>query len=115
MKVHLSSFSVPVLATCFCLLMAPPASAASFAQRHPRRAEVNHRERHQQLRIANGIRNGSLSPAEVRQIESQEAAVKRQERREVRANGGYLTRGQDRQLNRELNGISRDIYQDKHN
>ena|SRR5690349_265742 len=115
MKVHLSILSAPVLATCFCLLTAPPASAGWFAQRHPRRAEVNHRERQQQLQIANGIRNGSLSPSEVRQVESEEAAIKRQERGEVRANGGYLTRGQSRQLNRELNGVSRDIYQDKHN
>ncbi len=115
MKVLFSVFSVPVLAACFCLLTALPASASSFAQRHPRRAEVNHRERDQQQRIANGIRNGSLSPSEVRQLESEESAVNRQERGEVRANGGYLTHSQDHQLNQELNGISRDIYQDKHN
>ena len=92
-----------------------PATAGEFAQKHPRRAQVNSRERRQQGRIAQGAKSGSLSPQEAAKLERQEAGIKRQERAEVRANGGYLTKRQQRQLNGELNQTSREIYQDKHN
>ena len=98
------------------LLVSPPqASADWYARHHPRRAEVNRREHRQQQRIANGIRTGKLSPAEASQLENQERALKVQERQEVRANGGYLTKQQQRQLNQEENTLNHEIYQDKHN
>jgi hypothetical protein len=76
---------------------------------------VNHREHNQQERIANGIATGQLNPGEAAHLEREEAALKRQERTEVRANGGYLTKGQQRQLNHEENALSHEIYRDKHN
>ena len=91
------------------------ARAGEFTERHPRRAEVNRRERRQQDRIANGVRSGRLNASETANLEGQEARLKAQERREVLQNGGYLTKGEQRQLNREENGLSREIYQDKHN
>jgi hypothetical protein len=97
------------------VVSAPSASAYWFSRHHPRRAEVNHREWHQQGRINQGIHNGSLSPQEARQLESQERALRQQEHADVRANGGYLTRGQQRQLNQEQDTLSHEIYQDKHN
>ena len=102
------------LTAALCLSTVSPASAG-FAQRHPRRAEVNHRFRHQQGRIATGIATGRLNAGEATHLEGEEAAIKQQERSEVRTNGGYLTKRQQRQLNREQNGVSREIYQDKHN
>ena len=92
-----------------------PAHAGEFSRQHPRRAQVNRRERRQQGRIAQGIRSDRLSPQQAAKVEQQEAGIKQQERAEVRANGGYLTKGQQRQLNRELNQTSGEIYQDKHN
>ncbi len=102
------------LTGALCLAAVPPASAG-FAQRHPRRAEVNRRFHHQQGRIATGIATGRLNAGEAAHIERQEATLKRQERRDVRINGGYLTKGQQRHLNREENGLSREISRDKHN
>jgi len=102
------------LTAALCFTAIPPASAG-FAQRHPRRAEVNGRFRHQQGRIANGVTTGRLNAGEAANLEGQEAAIKHQERSEVRANGGFLTKGQQRQLNQEQNGLSHEIYQDKHN
>jgi hypothetical protein len=91
------------------------ARANEFAEKHPRRAEVNRRERHQQNRIANGIKSGRLNSSEAANLEGQESAIKTQERAEVKQNGGYLTKGQQRQLNQEENGLSHEIYNDKHN
>jgi hypothetical protein len=88
----------------------PAALAGRFAKNHPRRAEVNRRERNQQRRIDRKVANGQLSAQQAKQIESNEAGVKAQERAEVKANGGYLTKPQQRQLNRELNQDSRAIH-----
>jgi hypothetical protein len=97
------------------LVATPPASANWFSRHHPRRAEVNHREERQQDRIAHGIRNGSISPQEAQQLESQERALRLQEREEVRANGGHLTKQQTRQLNHEEDTLSHEIHHDSHN
>jgi hypothetical protein len=91
------------------------ASAGWFSSHHPRRSEVNRREERQQEQIAHGLRNGTLTPAEARQLESQEGALRRQEREEVRANGGSLTKQEYRQLNHEEDTLSHEIHQDTHN
>ncbi|HVO62354.1 MAG TPA: hypothetical protein VMT53_15565 [Terriglobales bacterium] len=82
---------------------------------HPRVNEVNRREGRQQRRIANGIKNGSLSPKETAHLERREAGVQRQERRDMAKHNGHLTKAEQRQLNRRENRISRSIYRDKHN
>jgi len=94
---------------------APQASADWFSRHHPRRAEVDRREEHQQARIVRGLGNGSLAPGEAQQLETQERALRNQEREEVRTNGGYLTKQQTRQLNRDEDALSREIHHDTHN
>jgi hypothetical protein len=96
------------------VLMGSSSSFADFKQRHPRRYEVNQREKNQQRRIASGIASGKMSAQQAQHIEGQEAAIKSQEVADVKANGGYLTKPEQRQLNRELNGVSKEIYTDKH-
>jgi hypothetical protein len=91
------------------------ASASWFSRHHPRRAEVDRREERQQERITHGLRNGSLTPAEAQQLESQERTLRSQERAEVRANGGSLSRQEYRQLNHEEDNLSREIHHDTHN
>jgi hypothetical protein len=104
-----------VAMTSALAVAAPEASAGWFSRHHPRRAEVDHREEYQQRRIAKGLRNGTLTPGEARQLETQENALKRQEHEEVRANGGYLTKRQTRQLNHEEDTLSHEIHHDTHN
>ncbi len=82
---------------------------------HPRVNQVNRREGRQQRRIANGVKNGSLSPKETAHLERREAGVQRQEQRDMAKHNGHLTKAEQRQLNRRQNRISRSIYRDKHN
>ena len=104
-----------VAMTSALAVAAPEASAGWFSRHHPRRAEVDRREEYQQARITKGLHNGTLTPGETRQLETQENALKRQEREEVRANGGYLTKRQTRQLNHEEDTLSHEIHHDTHN
>ena len=80
---------------------------------HPRVNEVNGREQNQQDRIANGEKNGTLTPGQAAHLENREQRTENQEKADMAANNGHLTKGEQRQLNREQNKTSRQIYRDK--
>ncbi|HVI07269.1 MAG TPA: hypothetical protein VND65_03135 [Candidatus Binatia bacterium] len=82
---------------------------------HPRVNEVNTREQNQQDRIANGVKNGTMTPGQAAHVERQEQHIENQEKADMAAHNGHLTKGEQRQLNREQNHTSREIYKDKHN
>src|SRR5580658_2361924 len=77
--------------------------------------EIQERKENQQDRIANGVKNGSLTAGETANLEHKEAAVNRETRRDRRQNGGNLTNKEKAQSNRQQNKLSRNIYRDKHN
>jgi len=82
---------------------------------HPGRAEVNGRLRRQDRRINQGIRRGQINPNEAQQLRQEDSSIRNQERTDASANNGHLTGGERRQINREENAESRQIYQDRHN
>jgi hypothetical protein len=82
---------------------------------HPRVNQVNGRETRQQNRIANGVKNGSLSPKETSHLENREAHVQSREQKDMAAHNGHLTKAEQRGINRQQNRISRSIHEDKHN
>ncbi|MGB8116607.1 MAG: hypothetical protein WCF22_22705 [Candidatus Sulfotelmatobacter sp.] len=81
---------------------------------HPRVNEVNTREQNQQNRIANGMKNGTMSPGQAAHVERQEQHIENQEKRDMAAHNGHLTKAEQNKLNREQNRTSREIYKDKH-
>jgi len=98
----------------FCLADATPATPGQFAKEHPRRAQVNHRVRNQNKRINQGVKSGELTTAQAQQLKANDKAIKAQERSDVKANGGYLTKNQQKQLNQEENANSKLIADEKH-
>jgi hypothetical protein len=81
---------------------------------HPRVNEVNNREQNQQDRIANGEKNGTLTPGQAAHLENREQHIENQEKRDMAAHDGHLTKNEQKQLNKEQNRTSRQIYKDKH-
>lgn len=82
---------------------------------HPRVNQVNHREQNQQNRIANGVKNGELTPKETAKLEGQEQHITNQEKKDMAAHNGHLTKGEQANLNKEQNKESAKIYAKKHN
>jgi hypothetical protein len=76
--------------------------------------EVQHRINDEHARIDQGVASRSLSYGEYRRLDNGLDAIEAQRDRDLRANGGRLTSGEDRQLNREENNLSDRIYWDKH-
>ena len=87
---------------------------SQFAKDHPRRNEVNRRDSEQLARIRQGLKSGKLTPTEAKQLLSNDKSIKQQEHADVKANGGYLTKAEQRQFNQEENANSRLIRDDKH-
>jgi hypothetical protein len=78
-------------------------------------AEVDRREHRQQERIAQGVKSGELTPGETARLEKKQAAIRQEVNQERAANGGRLTPAERRQVNRQENRLSRQIYRAKHN
>ena len=81
---------------------------------HPRVNEVNTREQNQQNRIANGVSNGTMTPGQASRVENREQHIENQEKADMAAHNGHLTKAEQKQLNREQNRTSKQIYKDKH-
>jgi hypothetical protein len=77
--------------------------------------QVGQRRENQQDRIANGIRNGSMTAGETAKTENREQGINQQIHADRQANGGKLTGQEKGQINRQQNGASRQIYRQKHN
>ncbi len=77
--------------------------------------EVNARMENQNDRIQQGVKSGELTKKEAHTVRTQEKAIRTQVKAERATNGGKLTAGEKRQVNKELNGESKKIYRKKHN
>lgn len=92
----------------------PQAGAGQVDPGHPRVNQVNGRETNQQNRIANGIKNGQLTPGQASRLEKGEQHLQNNEKRDMAKDNGHLTKQDQKQLNKEANHMSNKIYKDKH-
>jgi hypothetical protein len=102
--------AVTNLAVMLFLSTGSSSFAQSFAQNHPRRAEVLQRDRNINNKI--NADKGQLH-GHYRQLKQEDKSVHRQERQDKRMNGGHITKGEQRQLNHEENQINRQVRHDK--
>ena len=89
-------------------------STSVFAQdnwdaNHPRRAEVNSRLNNQNARVDNKVADGKMSRREADRIHHQDHAIRKEERRDARANGGHITKAEQAHINHQENHVSREI------
>ena len=86
---------------------------AQTANQNPT-TEVGKRAENEQDRIANGVANGSLTAGEAARLENQQKNLHNEVAADRAANGGKLTPAERRQVNRQENRASRNIYRQKH-
>jgi len=87
---------------------------SKFANKHPRRNQVNKRVRNQRGRINQGVKDGQLSKGQAQQLRANDRAIKQQEHADVKANGGHLTGAEQKQINQEENANSTMIHDERH-
>ena len=93
-----------VIATVAALALLPIAASAG---------EVQNRINDEHARINGGVASGQLSYWQARRLDDSLASIQAQRNRDLWANGGRLSYGEDRQLNREENDLSNRIAWDK--
>jgi len=77
--------------------------------------QVGQRRENQQDRIAQGVKSGQLTAGETAKLENQQKGINQQVKADRSANGGKLTNGEKKQVNKEQNNASKNIYNKKHN
>jgi len=91
------------------MVIALTGSAASAFAADP---GVKHRQHHQQRRIDEGVRSGELTGQETKDLRKEERGIRQEER--AYKSDGKLTRTERKDLHRDLNQASKDIYREKH-
>jgi hypothetical protein len=75
---------------------------------------IHDRKENQQDRIAQGVKNGSLTPKETAHLENKESKLNKEIHHDRKVNGGNLTNNEKAQVNRQQNRLSKNIYKQKH-
>jgi hypothetical protein len=93
---------------------AQPAGAGVVDPGHPRVNQVDNRLENQKDRVAQGVKNGTLTKQQAHSLARNDHRIANQEKKDMAANGGHLTKQDQTRLNRELNKNSKKIYNEKH-
>ena len=110
--------NVLTLGLMMAVLASPMVALAAPGNRtnipnHPRVNQVNQRVQNQHQRIEQGVRSGKISQSEAKQLHQERGQIKSQERAMRKADGGHLTKQDQKTLNQELNNRSQEIKADK--
>ena len=84
----------------------------SWQAHHPRREQVNNRLHNQSRRIHHDVRDGSMTRAQAHQLRTDDHKIRQEERDMASMDGSHITRQDQRTLNQQENGVSRDIHHD---
>jgi hypothetical protein len=101
--------SAIVLSLITLVGVAGSASAETWRQRHPRRAEVNARLDNQTRRINQERREGELTVGQARRLHAKDRTIRREERFMAAQHHGHITRAEQRALNQQENVVSGQI------
>ena len=85
------------------------AEESQWAKEHPRRTQVNKRLKNQNKRIKKEVREGEMSKAEARDLHKQDRTIRKEARTMARQDGGHITKQEQKALNQQENGVSREI------
>jgi len=91
-------------------LVGTTASAETTWQKnHPRRTQVNSRLNNQNRRIHQDVKNGTMTKGQAAAVHHEDHQIRQEERDMASQNGGHITKGEDRVLNQQENGVSGQI------
>jgi hypothetical protein len=104
-----------LVALCVPAVFAQQSGSNSTSTPNTNPPTIQQRKENQQDRIANGIQSGQLTAGETKNLENKEAGINKEESNMRAADNGKLTQADRTKLNHQQNGMSKQIYQDKHN
>jgi hypothetical protein len=84
-------------------------AVTKFQATHPRRAEVNARLAHQNLRINNELKEGEISHQQASYLHSEDRQIRTEERDMASQNNTHITKLEQATLNQQENAVSQQI------
>ena len=81
----------------------------TWQKNHPRREQVNHRLANQNKRIKTEVKEGEMSRTQAATLHKDDRQIRGEERLMASQNGGHITRQEQRTLNQQENGVSKQI------
>ncbi len=81
---------------------------------HPRINEVQQRIDNQENRVDRGISDGQINAKQAAHDDAKLAREQNSLNRDEAKNGGHITKGEQKNLNKRLNKGSRQIYRQRH-
>jgi hypothetical protein len=82
-----------------------------WQKNHPRRAEVNARLKNQNKRINQELKEGELTKSQAAKLHHEDGQIRQEERDMASQNGGHITKSEQKVLNQQENGVSKQIGQ----
>ena len=95
-----------------CAAVLPMNAMAAGNQNNAKKATLHERNHNQQERIQQGVKSGELTRRETARLEKEEARIRTNEA--FAKADGKITEDERERLNKELNKVSEDIYDQKH-
>ena len=87
--------------------------SAAFAEtqweRNPRRDQVNDRLANQNRRINRELKEGEITKQQANQLHREDHEIRHEERTMAKFNSGHITKDEQKALNQQENGVSRQI------
>ena len=102
---------VTALSATFAGLAGNAMAETNWQKNHPRRTEVNKRLANQNRRIHNDVKDGDMSKAKAARLHKDDHQIRQEERDMASQNGGHITKPEQKVLNQQENGVSKQIGQ----
>ena len=80
-----------------------------WQKNHPRRTQVNHRLANQNKRIHQEVKEGELTKSQAASLHKEDHQIRTEERDMASQNGGHITKSEQKVLNQQENGVSKQI------
>ncbi len=109
---HIRKIVTVALAATFATALAGAAMAETqWEKDHPRRDQVNDRLHNQNKRIKKEVKEGEITKQQAGALHKEDRQIRQEERDMASQNGGHITKQEQRTLNQQENGVSRQIGQ----
>lgn len=102
-----TTFIVGIL-TIGALAINARAEDKKFDKKHPRRAEVIHREQNEKRKNNAAAAQGKITQQQANKLDAQDNKIRQQERTDAAENGGHITKAEQHQLNKEENHVNQE-------
>ena len=103
------AITLAALTVTFAGLSGNVFAVTKFQATHPRRAEVNTRLAHQNLRISNELKEGEISRQQASYLHSEDHQIRTEERDMAGQNNTHITKLEQATLNQQENAVSQQI------